>query len=118
MKNKVEYYLAKGFDLKMAEYFADGRRKIVNVIPNDDFSLTLTFDNGEIRCLYVANMLKRGTVFEPLSKWQNFKRVYLDENSCVSWDIAPDIDSSKVWSNKVDLSPDACYVDSIPVKSV
>ena len=45
----------------------------------------------------------------------NFKRVYLDDAGCVAWDIDPNVDSNKVWNNKVDLSSDSCYVDSVPV---
>lgn len=117
MGNSVAYYLAKGFEPKMAEYFSAGRRKITHVIPNEDFTLTLTFDNGEIRRYDAAPLLEAGTVFAPFREWNNFRRVYLDENSCVSWDIDPSIDSSKVWSNKVDLCSDNCYVDSVPCKS-
>ena len=45
MSKTVEFYLNKGFDRKSAEYFASGRKKLVGVQPNDDFTLTLTFDN-------------------------------------------------------------------------
>ena len=114
MGKSIEYYLSKGYDQGMAEYFAAGRRRITKVIPHKDFTLALTFDNGETRLYDVRPLLQVGTVFEPFREWENFRRVYLDENHCVSWDIAPDIDSSKVWNNKVDLCPDTCYVDSIP----
>ena len=33
------------------EYYAAGRRKIMGVEPNADFTLTLSFDNGERRGL-------------------------------------------------------------------
>lgn len=36
-------------------------------------------------------------------KPENFRRVYLDGQHCVAWDIDPSVDSEKVWSNKVDL---------------
>lgn len=49
MPKTVEQYLAMGLDQKTAEYFAAGRRAIVSVEPNDDFTLTLDFDNGERR---------------------------------------------------------------------
>ena len=49
MSDKVEYYLSKGFDRKKADYYASGRRKIVSVAPDNDFTLVLTFDNGEKR---------------------------------------------------------------------
>lgn len=35
-----------------------------------------------------------------------------------AWDIDPDVDSDVVWSNKVDLCPDSCYVDSVPLDEV
>ena len=116
MGKSVEYYLSKGFDQRMAEYFSAGRRRITGVIPNDNFTLTLTFDNGERRIYDAAPLLQAGTVFAPFRDLDNFRRVYLDESHCVSWDIDPTVDSNVVWSTKVDLSPDNCYVDSRPVE--
>ena len=111
----VEYYLSKGLDIKMAEYFASGRKKITAVVPNDDFTLTLSFDNGEKRVFDVTPLLKEGTVFETFLNLEDFKRVYIDDTNCVAWDINPEIDSQIVWNNKVDISSDSCYVDSVPV---
>ena len=117
MYKRQEYYLSKGFDRAAAEYFAAGRRKILSVKANDDYTLTLTFDNGEIRRYDVAPLLEPGTVFAPFRKMENFRRVYLDESGSVSWDIDPNVDSNVVWNNKVDLCPDGCYIDSVPVHS-
>ena len=47
MPNSVDFYLSKGFDLKMANYFASGRKKITSVKANQDFTLLLVFDNTE-----------------------------------------------------------------------
>lgn len=116
MGKSVEYYLSKGFDKKMAEYFAAGRRTIIGVIPNDDFTLTISFDNGEKRLFDVTPLLVPGTVFEIFADINNFRRVYIDDEHCIAWDINPDIDSSVFWNNKVDLCPDGCYVDSVPLK--
>lgn len=115
MGKSVDYYLSRGCDQKMAEYFAAGRRHITGVVPNDNYTLTLTFDNGEKRLYNAAPLLQAGTVFAPFRELENFRRVYLDESNCVSWDIDPTVDSSVVWSNKVDLCPDSCYVDSVPL---
>ena len=98
----------------MADYFAAGRKRITKVVPRDDFTLILEFGNEETRLYDVRPLLREGTVFAPLRVWETFRRVYLDENHCVSWDIDPTIDSSAVWSNKIDLCPDSCYVDSVP----
>ena len=85
------------------------------VVKNADDSLTISFDNGETRLYDARPLLQPGTVFASFREWRNFRRVYLDENHCVSWDIDPAVDSTKVWNNKVDLSPDDCYVDSTPL---
>lgn len=118
MGKSVEYYLSKGFDRKMAEYFSTGRRTIVSVVANDDYTLTLGFDNGEKRLYDVAPFIEQGTVFEILSDLDNFHRVYIDDEHCIAWDIDPNVDSNIVWNNKIDLSPDSCYVDSVPVQGV
>ena len=115
MKKSVEYYLSKGFDRPMAEYFAAGRKTITSVTPNKDFTLTLGFDNGEQRVYDCKPLLKAGTVFEPFIQYENFARVYLDEQKSVAWDRDPNVDSEVVWSNKVDICPDSCYVDSKPL---
>lgn len=117
MGKSVDDYLAGGCDRKMAEYFAAGRRKIVGVVPNDNFTLTIRFDNGEVRLYDAAPLLQDGTVFAPFRDRENFRRVYLDDNHCISWDIDPMIDSNVVWNNKVDLCPDSCYLDSIPLQT-
>ena len=115
MNRDVEFYLNHGFDKDAAEYFASGRKEIVKVLPNDDFTLTLTFDNGEVRLYDAKPLLEPGTVFEPFIKYENFKRVYLDEMNCVSWDIDPNVDSNVVWNNKVNIDADNCYLKSVPI---
>lgn len=115
MANTVEYYLSKGFDEKMAVYFANGKKRIISVVPNNDFTLTIGFNNGEKRLYDVRPLLKKGTVFETFMNLEDFKRVYVDEDHCIAWDIDPTIDSNIVWNNKVDLCPDCCYVDSKPL---
>ena len=115
MPKTVEYYLSKGFDRKTAEYFAAGRKTITGVVPNDDFTLVISFDNGEKRLYDVRPLLKKGTVFEHFSNIEAFRRVYVDEQHCIAWDIDPSVNSNKVWNNKVDLCPDSCYIDSFPI---
>ncbi len=117
MGKSVEYYLSKGYDRKMAEYFASGRKRITKVVPRNDFTLLLSFDNGETRLYDASPLLQAGTVFAPFREWDNFRRVYLDENHSVCWDIDPNIDSNEVWNNKVDLCPDNCYVETVVLLS-
>ena len=117
MGKSVEYYLSKGYDRKMAEYFASGRKRITKVVPRNDFTLVLSFDNGEIRLYDARPLLQAGTVFAPFREWNNFRRVYLDEDHSVCWDIEPNVDSNEVWNNKVDLCPDSCYVETVVLLS-
>ena len=65
MKKDINYYLSMGMDQKTAEYFVSGRKKIVAVTPNDDFTLTLTFDNGEKR-IYDIAMRRGGEQLRPI----------------------------------------------------
>ena len=116
MKRTVEEYMANGFDRDAAEYFANGRRTITQVVPNDDYTLTLFFDNGEKRLFDMKPLLQKGTVFEPFLNLADFRRVYLDECNCVSWDRDPNVDSNVVWNNKVDLCGDSCYLKSTPIQ--
>lgn len=115
MPHNVEYYLERGFSQSYAEYFAAGRRKIIAVKPNDDYSIILQFDNGEYRRFDVNSLIAPGTVFEELRDKSVFNRVYLDEDNVVCWDRDPSVDSRVVWSNKLDISPDTCYVEGIAV---
>ena len=117
MGKSVEYYLSKGYDRKMAEYFASGRKRITKVVPRNDFTLVLSFDNGKIRLYDARPLLQAGTVFAPFREWNNFRRVYLDEDHSVCWDIDPNVDSNEVWNNKVDLCPDSCYVETVVLLS-
>ncbi len=115
MQKTIDWYLNKGFSQKMAEYFVSGRRTIINVKPKKDFSLILLFDNNEKKIFDMKNLIQPNTVFDFLLDWNNFSRVYLDSDSIVSWDKNPNIDSNKFWSNKVDLSTDSLYVDSVNI---
>lgn len=46
-------------------YFESGARKVVTVTANEDYTLTITFDNGEVRTYDMADNL-RGPAFAPL----------------------------------------------------
>ena len=118
MMKDVNYYLSKGLDEAMAKYYASGRKKIIAVKPNRDFTLTITFDDGEKRSMDCKKFIKDKTVFAVLSDYEVFKRVYVDDTHCIAWDKDPNVDSNVVWSNKIDLCPDSSYIDSVPLNSV
>ena len=114
MKKDLDYYLQRGFDQKTAEYYISGRRQVVAVEADDQYRLHLEFDNGERRILDCNSLFQGNTVFAAIHSPESYRRVYLDADHVVSWDIDPAVDSTSVWSNKLDLCPDSCYLDSIP----
>lgn len=100
---------------KVAEYFKNGTKKITKVIPNDDYTLTVVFDNNEPRLYDLSDSLYG--VFEVLKDKNKFREVFIDESGNIAWDKDKNIDSSEVWSDRIDICKDSIYLDSIPVVS-
>lgn len=96
---------------EVRNYFETEKRKICKVVPNDDYSLTLTFDNGEVRVYCeLQDKMNHGVLAKIKPR---FSEVFIDvDTGCVAWDIDPSVDSRLVWNNRVDLCPDACYLNS------
>ncbi len=40
-----------------------------------------------------------------------FNQVYLDDSGVISWDKDSSIDSNIVWTNKLDICTDTCYIN-------
>lgn len=111
MQHAVTFYIKRGFDRKATEYFASGRRRTTSVKPMSNKSILVTFDNGEAGFYDMVSMIRPGTVFAFLADEAAFERAYIDENNDIAWDIDPAVDSTVVWSNKVDISADTCYLE-------
>jgi hypothetical protein len=75
--------------------------RVKKVIPNSsNYSVTLTFDNGEVRIFDVRPYLGKG-IFKEL------------KNKNVFNSVKPFLGSIQ-WSNDADLCPDTLYLDSVP----
>lgn len=98
---------------KVKDYFISGPRKIKKVIPNDDYTLTIYFDNKEVRLYDMSNMLFG--VFKILKNKEKFKEVFIDEFGNIAWDIDKKIDSSVNWNNRINLCTDSVYMESTPI---
>lgn len=98
---------------KVKEYFELGARKIIKVNPNDNYSLTVYFDDNEIRLYDISDSLFG--VFEILKDKNKFNEVFIDEYGNVAWDIDKRIDSNLHWDNRIDICKDSIYIDSKPV---
>lgn len=118
MERDFDWYVKNGFDARTARYFAGGTRTISSVSAGGNYTLVLDFDNGERRVLDCKRFFGPGSAFEPLRAPEAFRRVFLDENGNVAWDVDPDVDSSVHWENRIDLCKDSCYLNSVPADSV
>lgn len=96
---------------EVRKYFDSERRKICKVVPNADYSLTLTFDHGEVRMYCELQEKMDHGVFAKIKP--RFSEVFIDaDTGCVAWDIDPSVDSRLDWNNRVTLCPDTCYLNS------
>ena len=105
--------ITKEMPSEVKRYFENGRKEIIKVIPNEDYSLTIYFDNNEVRIYDMSESLFG--VFEVLKDKEKFKEVFIDEYGNIAWDIDKDIDSNIYWNNRIDLCKDAVYMESVPI---
>jgi hypothetical protein len=77
--------------------------RVKSVKPNPDYTITLWFTNGEIRCFDVSPYLDKG-IFRELKDLSFFNSV------------KPFLGSIQ-WQNGQDFCPDMLYEDSVPVSS-
>jgi hypothetical protein len=75
--------------------------RIVNVKPEQDYTLRLYFTNGEIRRFDVKPYLETG-IFRELKEVSLFNSAQPDGLSVE-------------WANEASICPDTLYLDSIPV---
>ena len=100
-------------DEVVKQYFATGTRKIAKVIPGSGYTLTIVFDNGEIKAFDMSDKLFG--VFEILKDEDKFRDVFIDENGNLAWEKDKTVDSKVVWNNRIDVCKDFLYMASTPV---
>ena len=77
--------------------------EVIAVVPNDDYTLTLTFANGEVRVYDMKPWLDRG-VFCDLQNIGYFRCARLDGGGSIQW------------PREQDVCPDTLYEDSVPLE--
>jgi len=98
---------------KVKKYFEKGKRTITKAIPNEDYTLTVTFDNEETRVYDMSKNLFG--VFEILKDKDKFKEAFIDEFGNIAWERDKNLDSNKVWNNKIEVCKDSVYMNSKPL---
>lgn len=111
MQRDVAWYISKGLERPWAEYYTNGRRRAVRVVPLPHRVIEILFDNGQVVRYDRAHLIEPKTVFSPLEDDKVFERVRVTEGGSIGWDINPNVDSSHDWSNLIDISADTCYVE-------
>lgn len=96
-------------DEKVKEYF-ENPRKIKGVKPIENYTLLLTFDNGEVKQYSMIDELNG--VFTILKDKEKFNQVFINEVGNIAWNIDNNVDSSKYWENQIDLCKDMLYMES------
>lgn len=96
-------------DGKVMKYF-ENPRKIKAVKPIENYTLLLTFDNGEFKQYSMIDELNG--VFTILRDKEKFNQVFINEVGNIAWNIDNNIDSSKHWENQIDLCKDMLYMES------
>ena len=98
-------------DEQVKKYFEDPR-KIKSVKPIENYTLLLTFDNGETKKYSMVNGLIG--VFSVLKSKEKFDQVFINDVGNIAWNIDNNVDSSIHWENQIDLCKDMLYMDSVP----
>jgi hypothetical protein len=73
--------------------------KVQKVIPNEDFTLTVYFTNGQVKKFNAKPYLKKG-IFLRLADWTSFSQVYVALGTVV-------------WPGELDIAPETLYLEGV-----
>jgi hypothetical protein len=79
--------------------------RVVAVKPNDDYTLTLTFSNGEVKKYDMNPLLNKG-IFRELQNIGYFRCVRVDRAGF----------GTVEWPHEQDICPDTLYLDSVALE--
>ncbi|MCK9445115.1 MAG: DUF2442 domain-containing protein [Tissierellaceae bacterium] len=78
--------------------------KIVQVVPNEDYTVMIYFEDGKIVSYEVSHLLEK-EVFKPLKDKDFFMNSCTIMNDTLAWDLTGDGDESKC----IDIDPETLY---------
>ena len=78
--------------------------KVVQVIPMENYSVYVYFEDGKIVCYDMAQIIEK-EVFRPLKDITVFKEACTVMNDTLAWDIGGNRDNTKC----LDIDPDTLY---------
>jgi hypothetical protein len=78
--------------------------RVTHVLPHDDFTLTLTFSDGQTRRFDVKPYLTRG-IFTELAQPAYFRQAAV-------------VEGTVAWPHDQDFCPDTLFLDSMPLATI
>lgn len=84
------------------------RPKLYQVIPQDDYTVVLFYDNGEIKLYDCSWIQSESGVFEKINDISRFKKLCTVMNGTLAWDISEKRDPYSC----IDICPDTVYQES------
>lgn len=84
------------------------RPRLYQVLPMDDYSVYLYYDNGEIRLYDCKWILNENNQFDKIKNIKDFKRLCTIMNKTLCFDISEKRDTF----NCIDICPDTIYNES------
>lgn len=85
-------------------------KKVIQVKPNNDFTVHVYFDDGHIKLFDVKPFLNKG-VFSAISDIGTFLELCTVMNGTLAWDISRIFDPTKC----IDIDPETIYSTSTSV---
>lgn len=78
--------------------------KVVQVIPTEEYTVYVYFEDGKIVCYDVKPLLEK-EAFTVLREVEYFKRICTIMNDTLAWDISENRDNTTC----IDIAPDTLY---------
>ena len=79
--------------------------RVVQVVPDDNYVVTVVFDNGRVTRYNISPFLKKG-LFQRLSDKKVFRECCRINNGTLSWDLGGPME-------QLDIAPDVLYNMSV-----
>ena len=80
--------------------------EVIQVIPREDFTVYVYFDNGHIRLYDMKEAIQKGGVFKKISQAHVFIEKCTVMNGTLAWDISGVFDATKC----IDIDPETIYL--------
>ena len=85
------------------------RPSVFQVVPQDNHTVMVHFDDGRIKVFDAKQLIKKGGIFAQLENIQFFKERCAVLNHTLAWDVSGNLDPSEC----IDVCPDVIYEDSL-----